>query len=310
MHIFFNYITWNVSPFIYEGEHFAIGWYGTIVAIAIVAVYLLQWCIYRKEKLPRNYVDIVFIACTVLGTLFCHCFHCWFYEWYDVRVPENAAAFGEPVNFLGFTFHFRNPTIEHPSEWLRIGHGMASHGIDFGMWLGAGLVAKYIFDCSTWWIMDRMVVSRLAFHAISRLSNIFNSEIYGNPTELPWGFIFAYNGDTIPCHPTALYESLLAVVAIVIWWYLYNRTDVKQHIGMLTGITALMLWVPRFFIEFLKPVQQQFEELFALNMGQMLSIPYICIGVILIVYSNKKGKSESGVPRLETYKTKYAKRKK
>lgn len=264
-----NYITWDVSPFIYEGEHFAIGWYGTIVTLAIMVVYLFQWLIYRREQLPRGYTDIVFIACTVLGTFFCHVFHCWFYEWYIVDGV------------------WHNPTFEHPVEWLRIGHGMASHGVDFGMWLGAWFVAGKLFGCSTWWIMDRMVVSRLAFHAISRLSNIFNSEIYGNPTDLPWGMLFVNNGDTLPCHPTAIYESLLAWVAIGIWWYLYNRTNTAKHLGLLTGISALMLWVPRFFIEFLKPVQREFEEVFVLNMGQMLSIPYIILGIVLIVWSMK-----------------------
>ena len=164
---------------------------------------------------------------------------------------------------------------------------MASHGVDFGMWLGAWIIAGKLFNCSTWWVMDRMVVSRLAFHAISRLSNIFNSEIYGNPTDLPWGMLFVNNGDTLPCHPTALYESILAIIAIIIWWCLYNHTKIKQHLGLLTGISALMLWVPRFFIEFLKPVQRDFEEQFLLNMGQMLSIPYIIIGVVLIVWSLK-----------------------
>lgn len=264
-----NYITWDVSPFICEGEHFAIGWYGTIVTLACVAVYFFQWLIYRKEQLPRSYVDIVFIACAVLGAFFCHCFHCWFYEWYEID---------------GI---LRNPTFEHPVEWLRLGHGMASHGLDFGVWLGAWLVAAKIFNCSTWWVMDRMIVSRLAFHAVSRISNIFNSEIYGNPTDLPWGFLFVNNGDTLPCHPTAIYESLLAWGAIGIWWYLFNHTNAKNRLGLLTGISALMLWVPRFFIEFLKPVQWEFEEMFVLNMGQMLSIPYILIAIGLIVYSQR-----------------------
>ena len=96
-----NYITWDVSPFIYEGEHFAIGWYGTIVTVAIVFVYLFQWLIYSKEKLPRAYVDIAFIACTALGTWMCHCFHCWFYEWYEINGV------------------LHNPTFDHPAEWLR-----------------------------------------------------------------------------------------------------------------------------------------------------------------------------------------------
>ena len=104
---------------------------------------------------------------------------------------------------------------------------------------------------------------------------------------MPWGFIFVENGDTLPCHPTAIYESLLAIVAIVVWWVIYKKTNAKTHIGLLTGISALMLWIPRFFIEFLKPVQRAFEENFTLNMGQMLSLPYIAIGIILIVYAIK-----------------------
>ena len=89
----------------------------------------------------------------------------------------------------------------------------------------------------------------------------------------------------MPCHPTALYESVLALVAIGVWWLLYLKTDAKRHLGLLTGLSALMLWVPRFFIEFLKPVQREFEENFVLNMGQILSVVYIIIGIILIVYS-------------------------
>lgn len=281
-----NYIIWDVSPFIYEGEHFAIGWWGLLVTVALLFVYLFQYVIYKGEHYSRQYVDIVFIACAVLGALFCHVFHCVFYEWYDVRIPENQNI-GEPIKFLGLVFNFRNPTIERPWELLRIGHGMASHGIDLGMFLGALFVARKFFDCNVWWIMDRMIVSRLAFHAVSRLGNIFNSEIYGYPTNMPWGFLFVENGDTLPCHPTAIYESLLTIIAIVVWWVIYKKTNAKTHIGLLTGISALMLWVPRFFIEFLKPVQKAFEDNFIINMGQMLSLPYIAIGIILIVYATK-----------------------
>lgn len=277
-----DYITWDVSPFIYEGEHFAIGWYGTIVTLALVAVYFFQWLIYKKEKMPRGYTDIVFVFCTILGTLFCHIFHCWFYEWYE---NENGILY--------------NPTFSNPIEWLNIGHGMASHGVDFGMWLGALIVSKTIFKCSTLWIIDRMVVSRLAFHAISRLANIFNSEIYGHPTNMPWGFLFVLNGDSLPCHPTALYESLLAIVAIIIWWYLYRHTRAKQMIGLLTGISMLMLWVPRFFIEFLKPFQRQFEQQFVLNMGQMLSLVYILIGILLVIYALTYKSKSASPPQIE-----------
>lgn len=283
-----NYITWNVSPWLYEGDHFAIGWYGTITTLAIIVVYLLQLCIYTKEeKLPRQYADVAFIACTILGTCFCHWFDMWFYQW----IPMTECSFVEVV---------RNPTIGgycnlcmlHLREYLRIGHGMASHGVDFGMFLGCLIVAKRYFQCSVWWVMDRMVVSRLAFHAISRWSNMFNSEIYGNPTDLPWGVLFVQNGDTLACHPTAVYESILAVLAIGIWWLLYDKKKWGEYTGLLTGVTMLMLWVPRVFIELIKPVQRPFEENLGLNMGQWLSIPYIVLGIVLIVWSIKNGRTQ------------------
>lgn len=280
-----NYITWNVSPWLYEGDYFAIGWYGVITTLAIVVVYLLQKYLYTKrEKLPRQYADVAFIACTILGILFCHWFDMWFYQWIPVSECSNPELAASPI--IG---NYCNVSAIQIKDYLRIGHGMASHGVDFGMFLGCLIVAKLFFQCNVWWIMDRMVVSRLAFHAISRWSNMFNSEIYGNPTDLPWGVLFVQNGDTLACHPTAVYESILALVAIGIWWWLYDKKKMGLYKGMLTGISLLMLWIPRVFIECIKPVQHAFEDNLGLNMGQWLSIPYIVCGIVLIIWSWKKG---------------------
>jgi len=290
-----NYITWNVSPWLYEGEHFAIEWYGVITTLAIVVVYLLQNRIYTKyENLPRQYADIIFIACTILGTCFCHWFDMWFYQWEPVSkcTPPELAA--NPT--IG---GYCNLCMTHLKSYLLIGQGMASHGVDFGMFLGCLIVAKYLFQCNIWWIMDRMVVSRLAFHAISRWSNMFNSEIYGDPTNLPWGVLFLRNGDTLACHPTAVYESILAFIAIGIWWWLYKEKKYGNYVGLLTGISLLMLWVPRIFIEMIKPVQSAFEENLGLNMGQWLSIPYIIAGIVLIVWSLRQGRLPNAKPIVE-----------
>lgn len=283
-----NYITWNVSPWLYEGEHFAIGWYGTITTLAIIVVYLLQLHIYTKEeKLSRQYADIAFIACAILGTCFCHWFDMWFYQWEPIAECTPGELLGNPK--IG---GYCNLCMLRLKNYLRIGYGMASHGVDFGMFLGCLIVAKRYFQCSVWWVMDRMVVSRLAFHAISRWSNMFNSEIYGNPTDLPWGVLFVQNGDTLACHPTAVYESILAVLAIGVWWLLYDKKKWGEYTGLLTGVTMLMLWIPRILVELLKPVQRPFEENLGLNMGQWLSIPYIVLGIMLIVWSIKNGRTQ------------------
>lgn len=283
-----GYITWNVSPWLYEGEHFAIGWYGVITTFAIIVVYLLQLRIYTKEEhLPRQCVDIIFIACTMLGACFCHWFDMWFYQWEPISECSADNIANNPV--IG---RYCNLCILHLKYYWQIGHGMASHGVDFGMFIGCLLVAKGIFKCNLLWITDRMIISRLAFHAISRWSNMFNSEIYGHTTDMPWGVVFVQNGDTIACHPTAVYESILALLAMAVWWWLYKKKDFGKYNGMLTGISLMMLWIPRFFIEMLKPVQRPFEANLGLNMGQWLSIPYIFIGFILVFWSLRRGKND------------------
>ena len=117
-----------------------------------------------------------------------------------------------------------------------------------------------------------------------------NSEIYGNPTDLPWGFVFVRNGEILPKHPTQLYEGLSYLLLFGVLLFLYRKKLPKLKEGTLFGIFLVVLFAARFFIEYIKEPQVPFEQGMLLNMGQILSIPFVVAGVTLLVYSLVRGK--------------------
>ena len=119
---------------------------------------------------------------------------------------------------------------------------------------------------------------------------MFNSEIYGIQTSLPWGFIFERNGETVAKHPTQLYEAVAYLITFLFMRKLYWKTDIKSKTGMLTGILFVMVFTARFFIEFIKEDQEAFEATMSLNMGQWLSIPFVVLGVGLILFAHFRNK--------------------
>ena len=123
---------------------------------------------------------------------------------------------------------------------------------------------------------------------IANLSNLFNSEIYGNVTDLPWGFIFERNGETLAKHPTQLYEALSYALLGIVLLLLYKNRTKGLYRGSYIGIFFIVLFGMRFIIEFVKNNQVSFEEGMVLNMGQLLSIPFILLGIAILVYSYKK----------------------
>lgn len=115
-----------------------------------------------------------------------------------------------------------------------------------------------------------------------------NSEIYGHKTEVAWGFVFAQNGDTWASHPTQIYEALAYFLVFAVLLVLYNKNWQKKLHGMYIGLFLILVFVFRFFIEYVKEVQVAFEKTMTLNMGQILSIPFILAGVALLWYSLRK----------------------
>ena len=164
--------------------------------------------------------------------------------------------------------------------------GLASHGAAIAVLLAIWLFCrKYKFN--GWWLLDRLVIVVALGGAFIRLGNLFNSEIYGVETTLPWGFIFERNGETLPKHPTQLYESLSYFVIFAVCYITYLRKNGQLHNGRLFGWWMIALWGVRFLIEFVKEKQVDFEKSMSLDMGQWLSVPMIVAGIVIVVLSHK-----------------------
>jgi prolipoprotein diacylglyceryl transferase len=137
------------------------------------------------------------------------------------------------------------------------------------------------------WVMDRVVITVALSGFFIRMGNLFNSEIIGKPTNANWGFIFE-SVDNIPRHPAQLYESIAYLMIFVFLLTLYFRTEGKTKPGLIFGLFLTLVFLFRFFIEFLKENQSYFENGMALNMGQLLSIPFILLGIFLLFKKDRK----------------------
>ena len=185
--------------------------------------------------------------------------------------------------------------------------GLASHGASIGI-----LVSIYL--CSrknrvpVMWMTDRLGVIAPISGALIRLGNLFNSEIIGHQTDMPWGFKFVrlHRGlpvEQIPaCHPTQLYEAICYVVTFAVLWWMYHKTDAARRRGLLFGVALIGIFLTRFLIEFVKIDQVAFESGMTLNMGQWLSLPFIVLGVVSIWYAMTHPLADDNVKSVKSSK--------
>ncbi len=252
-------IHWNVNPEIFRIGSFAIRYYGVLWALAFYVGYIVFNQFVKREKLPEGFLDSLTVY-TAIGTVIgARLGHCLFYE---------------PDYYLS-----------HPLEILKIWHGgLASHGAAIGI-----LIALYFFSRKYKkpfiYVLDRVVITVALGGMFIRLGNLMNSEIYGVETTLPWGFIFERNGEIFPKHPTQLYEALAYLLIFLILYYIYIKRDGKPKQGFIFGLFLILLFGARFLIEFVKQPQVDFEQTMTLNMGQILSIPFMLAGVVLMILS-------------------------
>lgn len=251
-------VVWDVNPVAFSLFGLEIRWYGIFWALAfILGIYFFTNFV-RREKLPEKLVDSLFWYATILGILGARLGHCLFYE------PEVYLA--EPLRILN----------------IREG-GMASHGAAIGFLLGLLLFA-WRNKMPFWWAADRIMIPVAIGGAGVRLGNLMNSEIYGAVTDLPWGFVFVRNGEVLPMHPTQIYEALFYIAVFVVLMVLYYKGDVgRKHPALMFGVGLIGIFLSRFFLEFIKNDQVAFEADMVLNMGQLLSIPFVIAGVALVV---------------------------
>jgi phosphatidylglycerol:prolipoprotein diacylglycerol transferase len=276
----FNVITWNVDPEIFSIGPLSIRWYGLLFASAFLSGYIVFIRYLATERLTSEMLDqlLIYVALgTVIGARLGHCF------------------FYEPEYFL------KNP-IEILKVWKG---GLASHGAAIGILLSLWLYIRR-YKLSFLWLIDRIVIVVALGGSFIRLGNLFNSEIYGLPTNLPWGFVFVrdrvYDPNTgallpnVPSHPTQLYEALSYIFIFVLLFVLYRKRHEKLRDGFIFGLFMILLFTARFFIEFVKNDQVAFEAGMKFNMGQLLSLPFILAGVAMIVWTKMKPRYFSQTP--------------
>ena len=262
-------VHWHVDPAILHIGGFELRWY----SILFVSGFILGWFIFKwffqREKIDTKLLDpllYTLLICTIVGARLGHC------------------LFYQPDYYLGSWAGF----WEIFMPWKG---GLASHGGTIALFLGIWWFAhhygkKHDFDFV--WLLDHLAIAVAFAGAFIRFGNLFNSEIYGNVTDLPWGFIFENRGETEPKHPTQLYEGFTyLLLGFVLIWLYWKRLD-KMYRGEFIGIFLLVCFGSRFLIEFIKEPQVEFEKTMALNMGQLLSIPFILIGIFFLFWAFKK----------------------
>ena len=256
-------INWNVNPDLITIGSLHIRYYSLFFVIGFWLGYRLFVYFYKREDLPVSLLDpllFTLIVCTIVGARLGH------------------VLFYQPDYYLA-----------HPAEIFKIWHGgLASHGgaiaILIGLWWYARHYGKkYRFDFL--WILDRIGIAIAFAGMFIRLGNLMNSEIYGDVTDLPWGFVFLRNGEIFPKHPTQLYEALAYLILGIALLMLYRYRLGRLKRGFLFGLFLTGLFGARFLIEFIKEPQVECEQTMTLNMGQLLSIPFVIAGIILMIRS-------------------------
>lgn len=230
-----------------------IRWYGALFAAAFLIGYFIGRKLFRdagKDVALADRLLTYIVVATIIGARLGH------------------------VIFYDFDYYIRNI-----QEVLFIWQGgLASHGATIGILLALWLFIRKHPEIPFFWLTDRLSIPVILGGAFIRLGNFFNSEIYGLPTEVPWAVIFA-RIDTLPRHPSMLYEAIFCIIifVVLIALYLYYRKHPPE--GLLTGVFMIILFTSRFFIEYTKVEQAPFTETWAFGMGQLLSLPFIIFGI-------------------------------
>lgn len=261
-------IRWDVDPeaFTIPFIDWPVRWYGILFVIGLlVSQYVLIYIFEKDGKTRKNVEDltIYIVLGTILGARLGHVF------FYDAA-------------------HY----LSNPGEILQIWKGgLASHGGAIGILIAMWLYCrKYKFDFL--WLLDRLVIVVAFTAACIRTGNLMNSEIIGKVTDLPWGFEFiqaypAFLGED-PRHPAQLYEAIYSLILMFVLFGIWKKNQGKLKKGFLSGIFLTVLFSLRFLAENVKINQEAFENELPINMGQILSIPFIIAGIVLIVKSQKK----------------------
>lgn len=274
----FSFITWTADPVIFSIGSKEIRWYALCFIVGFAIGYKIVERMFKQEKENMAWLDSL-LYYTIFGTVIgARLGHCLFYD--------------------------QQYYLANPIEILKVWEGgLASHGGVIGIIVAIYFFSKFVSHKSMLWAFDKLVVPTGLVAALIRIGNLMNHEIYGHPTDMPWGFRFVTNLHqwlqgaapiyTQPCHPTQLYEALAYLLTFALCMWLYFKKQAWKKEGFIFGIFMICIFGARFFIEYLKENQEAFEEGMLLNMGQLLSIPFVLMGIYFVWRANHKSKITS-----------------
>ena len=260
-------------------------WYGLCWLVGFAVAYLLVRRLYREQNIKDELFDPLFIYCFMGILLGARLGHCIFYE------PDYFLTSVRGIIEMFLPIRFVDGNINYAGNWLFqltggaaafVGYeGLASHGGTLGLMIALWLYVKKT-KLNIWTVLDNIAIATGSMACFIRLGNLMNSEIIGKVTDVPWAFIFE-RVDQMPRHPGQLYEAIAYAILFGILWYLHKRMPEKIGTGWYFGFCLAYIFTFRFFIEYTKEVQEAFEASLPLDMGQILSIPFVILGVWCMV---------------------------
>ena len=265
-----TYISWNPN-ISFDLGFFQLRWYSLFWLIGLVLAYFIVKKLYNDKGIKDELFDPLFIYCFLGILIGARLGHCLFYE------PDYFLSSGTHIIEMFLPIHKMND-----GSWVFTGYeGLASHGGTLGL-----MIALFIYcrrnKIGLWTVLDFIAIATPITACCIRLGNLMNSEIIGKVTDVPWAFIFK-QVDDLPRHPGQLYEAIVYLIFFFVGWAFYRKWPEKTGTGFFFGLCLTLIFTARFFIEFTKVNQVDFEEGMFLDMGQLLSIPFIIIGILCMV---------------------------
>jgi len=270
------YILWNPSLEAFHIGSMGFRWYSLCWLVGLLLAYLVVKRLYKEQKIKDELFDPLFIYCFLGILIGARLGHCIFYQ------PDYFLT-----SWKGFVEMFLPIHIDQYGSWHMTGYqGLASHGGTLGLILALLLYVKHT-GVGLWRVLDNIAIATGTTACFIRLGNLMNSEIIGKVTDVPWAFVFE-RVDQLPRHPGQLYEAIAYAVLFVAMWIIYRRKTHLVGTGFYFGLCLFYIFTFRFFIEYTKEVQEAFEASLPIDMGQILSLPFIAVGLWYMVKGMKK----------------------
>ena len=262
------YILWNPDLVAVRIGAFSIRWYALCWMLGLLAAYLIVKRLYKEQGIRPELFDPLFIYCFVGILIGARLGHCLFYEpGYFLSSFKHIVEMVLPIRFTA------------DGSWRFTGYeGLASHGGTIGLILALVLYVRRT-KVNLWRVLDNVALATPVTAFCIRMGNLMNSEIIGKATDVPWAFIFE-RVDMLPRHPGQLYEALAYALFFFVGWWFYRKRPARVGTGFHFGLCITLIFTARFFIEFTKDIQEAFEASMPLNMGQLLSLPFIALGLV------------------------------